>query len=39
MYVEPSNYRDKAELDYLVSGTLPAPGPVCPVCRLPFGLP
>ena len=38
MYVEPSSCRDKAELNYLVSGTLPAPGTVCPVYKLPFGL-
>ena len=39
MYVEPSACRDAAKLAYLVSGTLPAPGTVCPVDKLPFGLP
>jgi pimeloyl-ACP methyl ester carboxylesterase len=39
MYVEPSSCRDAAELAYLVSGTVPAPGTVCPVDKLPFGLP
>ena len=39
MYVEPSACRDAAKDAYLVSGTLPAPGTVCPVDKLPFGLP
>ncbi len=41
MYSEPSTCRDRAELAYLVSGAtkLPAPGTVCNVDRLPFGLP
>jgi pimeloyl-ACP methyl ester carboxylesterase len=39
MYVEPSACRDRAKLNYLVSGTLPATSTVCPVDKLPFGLP
>ncbi len=39
MYVEPSSCRDSAEVAYLTAGTLPAPGAVCPVDQLPFGLP
>jgi hypothetical protein len=39
MYVEPSVCREAARLAYLVSGLLPPAGQVCPVDKLPFGLP